>query len=120
MVAVAVLLAIGRGRLPVGARAGSTARWWLLSRTAWAEAYDREVGEASLVAEELFHLVANGVELLRHERPYRSAALAGEEFVFAVADECVEARTVSEVHMSREAVLLERFQVAVDRGDVEL
>jgi hypothetical protein len=119
MVAVAVLLAVSLDRLTVSATARSSARWFL-SGAVGAETDDSEVGEASLEAEELFHLVANGVELLRYDRPYRSAALAGEEFAFAVSDECIEAWAVSEVDMPRETVPLERFQVAVDRGDVEL
>jgi hypothetical protein len=40
-----------------------------------AETDDREVGEASLITEQLFDLVADGVKLVRCERANGAAAL---------------------------------------------
>ncbi len=107
VVAVAVLLLVGMGVLLTLTRAGG------------ADADDREVGEASLVAEQLPDAIANRVELLWSERSDRAAALAREKLVLATPDERVQPGSVTEVHVPREAVLLERLEVSVHRGEVE-
>jgi hypothetical protein len=62
--AVAVLVAVGPGGCAIP-RLRPTARPLALPRALRAEADDREVGEASFVTEQLFHPVADRVELLR-------------------------------------------------------
>lgn len=111
VVAVAVFVPVGVGRVDRGRSPGRARR---------AEPDDREVGEADLVAESLPDLIANRVKLLRCERPDRRASLAGEELPLAAANQRVQAGSMSEVNVARESVLLERFEVAVDRRDVEL
>lgn len=110
MVAVAVLVPVG---LPRGASLGS-------SCAVRTKPHNREMGEARFVSEQLPDLVANRVDLLRCERPDRAAPLAGKEFAFAPADKCIQAGSVPEVDVPRQSVLLERFEVSVDRGDIEL
>ncbi len=75
--------------------------------------------EPGFVAEQPMDLLANRIELLDSQATNRSAALAGEVFALAVTDERVEAGAVSEVDVPGEPVLLERFEVPVDGGEVE-
>jgi len=78
------------------------------------------VGEARLVAEQLPDAVADGVELFGGESADRAATLAREELPFAAADEHVEPGSVTEMHVPRESVVLERLEVAIHRGEIEV
>src|SRR5450759_624999 len=78
---------------------------------------EREMGEAGLEAELLAHLGANRVELLACDRADGVAGLADEVLVLG-SGERVEARPVAEVDVSDEPDLLQRLQVAIDRGEI--
>jgi hypothetical protein len=70
---------------------------------------DCEMGEMRFVAEQLSDAIANWIELRGGHGPNGTAMLAREKLVLTAADEDVKPRTVAEMHMLGEAVLLERF-----------
>jgi hypothetical protein len=78
------------------------------------------MGESGLVPEQVLDLLAHRIQLLRRERPDAAAALTGEELSFAAADQLVQTRPVSKVNVPSEPVLLERLEVAIHRGHVQV
>ena len=81
--------------------------------------HDPSDGNGREIAEQLFDPVPNRIELVRSEGADRAAALARDELPLAAADQRLEAGPMSEVDMAREPVLLERLEIAVDRGELK-
>ncbi len=92
----------------------------LLTGAARAEADDRKVGEAGLVAEQLPDPFPDRLELRRNESFDRPAALAREEFAITAADQRVQTRSVAEVNVAHESVSLECLEVSVDGREIQV
>lgn len=84
----------------------------------FADPDDREVGEARFIAELLFDLLANGVEILHGDGRDLLAVFAVEVFELLAAGQHVESGSVAEMDVANEAVTLEQLEVAIDRGGV--
>src|SRR3954452_11203273 len=84
-----------------------------------AQPVDREVGEAGVEAKRLADHVARAVEPFGLGDRDLTAGLADEVFAFALADETVEPGAVTEVDVADHAELLQAFEVAVDRGQLD-
>jgi hypothetical protein len=94
--------------------------WLLLTGAIRAEADDRKVGEAGLVAEQLPDPVPDRLELRRNESFDRPAALAREEFAITATDQRVQTRSVAEVNVAHQSVSLECLEVSVDGCGIQL
>src|SRR3954463_11654955 len=87
---------------------------------AGAQPVDREVGEAGVEAERLADHVARAVEPFGVGDRDLAAGLADEVLAFAFADETVEPGAVTDVDVADHAELLQAFEVAVHRGQLDL
>ena len=82
----------------------------------WTEPDEREVGEAHLVTKPPPDVVAHRIEQLGADGSSGAAARAVDVLVLAVADECVQPRSVPEMDVAQQAVALERLEVPIDGG----
>src|SRR5262245_60635874 len=90
----------------------------LLLLAGGAGADEREVREPGAVAQLALDQGADGVEPAGRHGLERAALLAGDEVEVAGRGQRVETRAVPDVEVADEADLLERVEVAVDRGEV--
>ena len=83
-----------------------------------AQADDREVGKARVVAELPRDQLSDRVELLGGDGAVLGAAFARQVLGLSRHHQGVQSGTVTEVHVAHEPDVHERLQVAVHRGDV--
>jgi hypothetical protein len=120
-VAVVVLVAVAIHEVAgTGLACGAGSIWGALVVCAAgdAQADDREVAEACLVAERLVDRGAYGVESGGVDAVDAVAAFADEILALAVVLERVEAGTVADVDVAHDAELFEVLEVAIDGAEV--
>ncbi len=89
-------------------------------RAGLAEARDREVAEAGVVAEASADRAPQRLELAVGERPAPAAALADQVGRGELARQRVDGRAVAQVRVAHQPHALEQLEVAIDRPHVRL
>jgi hypothetical protein len=120
-VAVVVLVAVAMLEVAGASLACVAESIWgalVVRCTGAAQADDREVAEACLIAERLVDRGAYGVEPGGVDAVDTVAAFADEVLALAVVLERVEARTVADVDVAHDAELFEVLEVAIDGAEV--